>query len=78
MISRENAVEIRRKATVINSNIKILKGLDHGYAHARSQALQNKFVGSTLNSKSPLLLQSFKIRRFVLTSVALAGPVILQ
>ena len=58
--------------------IKSLKGLDHGYAHARRQALKNKFVGSTLNSKSPLLVQSFKIRRFVLTSVALAGPVILQ
>ena len=56
----------------------ILKGLDHRYAHARRHALQNKFVGSTMNSKTPVLLQSFKIRRFVFTSVALAGPVILQ
>ena len=35
-----------------------LKGRDHGYAHARHLSLQNKFVGSTLNSKSPLPVQS--------------------
>ena len=38
--------------------------------------LQNKFVGSTLNSKSPLLVQSLKILRSIPTSVALAGLVI--
>ena len=27
-----------------------LKGRDHGYVHARCLSLQNKFVGSTLNS----------------------------
>ena len=48
----------------------ILKGRDHGYAHARRLSLQNKFVGSTLNSKSPLLVQSLKILRFIPTSVA--------
>ena len=31
------------------------KGCDHGYAHARGLSLPNKFVGSALNSKSPLL-----------------------
>ena len=31
-----------------------LKERDHGYAHARHLSHQNKFVGSTLNSKSPL------------------------
>ena len=35
--------------------IEVLKGRDHGYAHARRLSLQNKFVGSTLNSKSLLL-----------------------
>ena len=34
-----------------------LKGRDHGYAHARRLSLQNKLVGSTLNSKSPLPVQ---------------------
>ena len=57
---------------------KSLKGRDHGYAHARRLSLQNKFVGSTLNSKSPLPVQSLKILRFIRTSVALAGLVILQ
>ena len=55
-----------------------LKGRDHGYAHARRLSLQNKFVGSTLNSISPLLVQSLKILRFIPTSVALAGLVILR
>ena len=45
---------------------------------ARRLSLQNKFVGSTLNSKSPLLVQSLKILRFIPTSVALAGLVILR
>ena len=55
-----------------------LKGLVHDNAHARRLSLQNKFVGSTLNSKSPLLVQSLKILRFIWTSVALAGLVILR
>ena len=55
-----------------------IKGSDHGYAHARRLSLQNKFVGSTLNSKSPLPVQSLKILRFIRTSVALAGLVILR
>ena len=55
-----------------------LKGLVHDNAHARSFSLQNKFVGSTLNSKSPLPVQSLKILRFIRTSVALAGLVILR
>ena len=54
-----------------------LKGLVHDNAHARRLSLQNKFVGSTLNSKSPLPVQSLKILRFIRTSVALAGLVIL-
>ena len=54
-----------------------LRGRDHVYAHARRLSLQNKFVGSTLISKSPLLVQSLKILRFISTSVALAGLVIL-
>ena len=36
-----------------------------------------KFVGSALNSKSPLLVQSLKILLFIPTYVALAGLVIL-
>ena len=55
-----------------------LKGLVHDNAHARRLSLQNKFVGSTLNSKSPLPVQSLKILRFIRTSVALAGLVILR
>ena len=55
-----------------------LKGLVHDKAHARPVSLQNKFVGSTLNSKSPLPVQSLKILRFIRTSVPLAGLVILQ
>ena len=55
-----------------------LKGLVHDNAHAPRLSLQNKFVGSTLNSKSPLPVQSLKILRFVPTSVALAGLVILR
>ena len=58
--------------------IGLLKGLVHDNAHARRLALQNKFVGSTLNSKSPLPVQSLKILRFIRTSVALAGLVILR
>ena len=57
---------------------KVLKGLVHDNAHARRLSLQNKFVGSTLNSKSPLPVQSLKILRFIRTSVALAGLVILR
>ena len=53
-------------------------GLVHDNAHARRFSLQNKFVGSTLNSKSPLPVQSLKILRFIRTSVALAGLVILR
>ena len=49
-------------------------GRDHGYVHARCLSLQNKFVGSTLNSKSPLPVQSLKILRFIRTAVALAEP----
>ena len=56
----------------------MLKGLVHDNAHARRLSLQNKFVGSTLNSKSPLPVQSLKILRFIQTSVALAGLVILR
>ena len=56
----------------------ILKGLVHDNAHARRLSLQNKFVGSTLNSKSPLPVQSLKILRFIRTFVALAGLVILR
>ena len=56
---------------------RCLKGLVHDNAHARRLSLQNKFVGSTLNSKSPLPVQSLKIIRFIRTSVALAGLVIL-
>ena len=56
----------------------LLKGLVHDNAHARRLSLQNKFVGSTLNSKSPLPVQSLKILRFIRTSVALAGLVILR
>ena len=55
-----------------------LKGLVHDNAHARRLSLQNKFVGSTINSKSPLPVQSLKILRFIRTSVALAGLVILR
>ena len=55
-----------------------LEGLVHDNAHARHLSLQNKFVGSTLNSKSPLPVQSLKILRFIRTSVALAGLVILR
>ena len=55
-----------------------LKGLVHDNAHARRLSLQNKFVASTLNSKSPLPVQSLKILRFIRTSVALAGLVILR
>ena len=51
----------------------VLKGRDHGSTHARRLSLQNKFVGSTLNSKSPLLVQSLKILRFIPTSVASRG-----
>ena len=56
----------------------MFKGLVHDNAHARRLSLQNKFVGSTLNSKSPLPVQSLKILRFIRTSVALAGLVILR
>ena len=55
-----------------------LEGRDHGCAHARRLSLQNKCVGSTLDSKSPLLVHSLKLLRFIPTSVALAGLVILR
>ena len=58
--------------------VSYLKGLVHDNAHARRLSLQNKFVGSTLNSKSPLAVQSLTILRFIRTSVALAGLVILR
>ena len=61
-----------------NSPLGNLKGLVHDNAHARRLSLENKFVGSTLNSKSPLPVQSLKIRRFIWASVALAGLVILR
>ena len=54
------------------------KGRDHGYAHARRLSLRNKFVRSTLNSKSPLLMESLKILCFIPTSATLAGLVILR
>ena len=56
----------------------VLKGRDHSYVHACRLSLQNKFDESTLNSKSPLPVQSLKILRFIPTSVALAGLVILR
>ena len=65
-----------RTVAVIPCTMSLLKARDHGYAHARRLSLQNKFVGSTLNSKSPLLVQSLKILRSIPTSVALAGLVI--
>ena len=55
-----------------------LEGLVHDNAHARHVSLQNRFVGSTLNSKSPLPVQSLKILCFIRISVALAGLVILR
>ena len=61
-----------------DASLKILKGLVHDNAHARRLSLQNKFVGLTLNSKSPLAVQSLTILRFIRTSVALAGLVILR
>ena len=66
---------------IVHLKLKVrcyLKGLVHDNAHARRLSLQNKFVGSTLNSKSPLPVQSLKILRFIRTSVALAGLVILR
>ena len=71
--------ELFRAAVVFCATYKqILKGLVHDNVHARRLSLQNKFVGSTLNLKSPLPVQSLKILRFVRTSVALADLVILQ
>ena len=67
-----------RKPRASGSSSSSLKGLVHGNVHARRLSLQNKFVGSTLNSKSPLPVQSLKILRFIRTSVALAGLVILR
>ena len=43
--------------------------LRRNFKHARRLSLQNKFVGSTLNSKFPLLLQSLNFLRFIPTSV---------
>ena len=62
---------------VVENRGSTLKGRDQGYAHARRLSLQKKFVGPTLNSKSPILVQSLKILQFIPTSVALAGLVIL-
>ena len=59
-------------------SLRVLKGLVHDNAHGRRLSLQNKFVGSTLNSKSPLPVQSLKILGFIRTSVSLAGLVILR
>ena len=73
---------IKHKADLLKFTVtsyeKVLKGLVHDNAHARRLSLQNKFVGSTLNSKSPLPVQSLTIFRFIRTSVALAGLVILR
>ena len=52
--------------------------LVHDNAHARCLSLQNEFVESTLSSKSLLPVQSLKILRFIRTSVAFAGLVILR
>ena len=57
--------------------IDLSKRLVHDNGHARRLSLQNKFGGSTLNSKSQLVVQSLKILGFISTSVALAGLVIL-
>ena len=62
---------------VVENRGSTFNGRDQGYAHARRLSLQNKFVGATLNSKSPILVQSLKILQFIPTSVALAGLVIL-
>ena len=66
---------------IVEENMRLknwLKVLVHDNAHARRLSPQNKFVGSTLNSKSALPVQSLKILRFIRTSVALAGLVILR
>ena len=75
-----NAMNTKGANLTIVSTVLLtgLKGLVHDNAHARRLSLQNKFVGSTLNSKSPLPVQSLKILRFIRTSVALAGLVILR
>ena len=70
--------EINNSHSMGRKHLVCLKGLVHDNAHARRLSLQNKFVGSTLNSKSPLPVQSLKILRFIRTSVALAGLVILR
>ena len=71
--------ELFRAAVVFCATYKqILKGLVHDNAHERRLSLQNKFVGSTLHSKSPLPVQLLEILRFIRTSVALAGLVILR
>ena len=62
----------------IANRLVSFKGTGSDNAHERRLSLQNKFVGSTLNSKSPLPLQSLKILRFIRTSVALAGLVIFR
>ena len=64
--------------TAAHLGLTELKGLVHDNAHARRLFLQNIFVGSTLNSNSPLPVQSLKILRFIRTSVALVGLVILR
>ena len=69
-----NATDTRK----VLISLLFLKGLVPDNAHARRLSLQNKFVGSSLNSKSPLPVQSLKILRFIPKSVALAGVVILR
>ena len=68
---------LRTRGKLMLANFR-LKGLVHDNAHAHRLSLQNKFVGSTLNSKLPLPVQSLKILRFIPTSIALAGLVILR
>ena len=79
MPSQNSKSYVREKCRNKGTSVWLtLKGRDRGYAHACRLSFQNKFVGSTLNSKSPLLVQSLKILRFTPTSVALAGLVILR
>ena len=78
IFQRQMKVALEVKFTPLLSRYsKVLKGLVHDNAHARHLSLQNKFVRSTLNSKSPLPVQSLKILHFIRTSVALGGLVLL-
>ena len=65
------SIDSTKKMTLHLFGNNVLKGLVHDNAHARRLPPQNKFVGSTLHSKSPLPVQSFEnlsfysdIRRF--------------